>query len=428
MAARAAADELFAPKVRDLFWDDAGHWIPSDYKVMYGGRGGLKSWGFARAAVILATQRRIRFACAREYQASIDESVHQTIETQIDDLGLHRYFRIGKQKIYSRAGSEFFFAGIKTDPAKFKSTEGIDVLWIEEGEKVSKPSWNIVAPTIRKHDSEIWCGFNPDLPTDETSQRFIERPIPGARILETSWRDNPWLGEKFHNERRWLEATDPDAAAHVYGGGYRKNSKSQILAGKWIVEAFQPGKDWNGPYQGADWGFSQDPTTLVRMWIHGRKLYIEHEAWQIGCETIDLPAFFDRCVPNARAHVTRADNARPETVSHMQRHGYPRMESVEKWSGSVEDGVTFLRQFEQIVIHPRCEHTQQEAVLYSYKVDKITGDVLADIVDKHNHCWDAVRYALQPMIRNPNTGFLVFAQQEVERMNERKQAEKEQMK
>jgi len=421
-------DEVLAPKVRDLFFDGAGNWIPSDYKVMYGGRAGLKSWGFARVAVLLAASRRIRVACAREYQTSIRESVHETLCTQIEALGLGRYFDIGISRItVPHTGSEFFFAGIRTDPAKFKSTEGIDILWVDEGESVTEDSWQKIEPTIRTRGSEIWCSFNPDLEGDATSKRFIVDPVPNARIVETNWRDNPWLPEKLDLQRQYLARVDPDAYQHVWEGKFRKNSKSQILANKYAIEAFEPVlkpkageklpdgvKPWDGPYFGADWGFSQDPTTLVKLWIHERTLYVEHEAYAIGCDIDATPKLFDD-VPGAREHTIRADSARPETISYLQRHGYPSTVGVEKWKGSVEDGIAHLRQYERIVIHPRCPHAAEEARLYSYKVDARSGDVLPEVVDQHNHIIDAMRYALAPLIRNVNTGMLLFMQQEAER-------------
>jgi phage terminase large subunit len=413
---------ILAPKVRDLFFDSGGNWISSDYKVMRGGRGGLKTWGFARVAIALAACRKVRIACAREYQTSIQESVHQTLSSQIDALGLRAYFRIQKTAIHGYNGSYFFFAGIKTEPRKFKSTEDIDVLWIEEGESVTKASWEMIDPTIRTGSSEIWCGFNPDLKSDETSQRFIEKPIPSARIIETNWRDNPWLSDRLRRQKDYLASVDIDAYNHVWEGGYRENSAAQILAKKYTVEAFEaPPTGWDGPYLGADWGFAVDPSTLVKTWVHDRKLFIEHEAYGVGVDTHKMADLFDR-VPRARDYQIRADNARPETISYMQQHGFPRMVGVDKWSGSVEDGIAFLRQFEQIVIHPRCEHTIEEAKLYSYKTDKNSGDVLPDIVDKHNHIWDAVRYALSPLIKRTGFGFIDFANAEVARMEAEKKA------
>jgi phage terminase large subunit len=419
------ANQILAPKVRDLFFDADGDYIPSDYKVMHGGRGGLKTWGFARVAILLAAKRKLRIACAREYQTSILESVHQTLSSQIELLGLSQYFRVQKNSIRGYNGSYFFFAGIKTEPAKFKSTEDIDILWIEEGESVTEDSWEKIDPTIRTGGSEIWCGFNPDLQTDPTSQRFIEKPIPQARIVPTNWRDNPWLSDRLKRQKDYLASVDMDAYNHVWEGAYRENSAAQILAKKYTVEAFEaPVTGWDGPYLGADWGFAVDPSTLVKTWVHDRKLFIEYEAYGIGVDTNRIADLFDR-VPRARDYVIRADNARPETISYMQQHGYPRMVGVDKWSGSVEDGIGFLRQFEKIVIHPRCEKAIEEAKHYSYKTDKKTGDVLPEIVDKHNHIWDAVRYALCPLIKRTGFGFIDFANAEMTRMEAEKKAREE---
>jgi phage terminase large subunit len=136
----------------------------------------------------------------------------------------------------------------------------------------------------------------------------------------------------------------------------------------------------------------------VRCWIGGRTLYVSHEFWGVGVDIDLLPARFDT-IPGARDYVTRADSARPETISYLQRHGYSRVEAAHKWAGSVEDGIAFLRQFEEIVIHPRCEHAAQEARLWSYKVDPLTEDVLPDLKAGNEHTWDAVRYALGPLMR-----------------------------
>jgi phage terminase large subunit len=411
MADQAAnQNEILAPKVKDLFFDERGNWITSRYKVMKGGRGSLKTWGFGRVAVLLAASRKVRVLCAREYQNSIAESVHQTLETQIEALGLDRYFDINKTNIeVPHTGAEFIFAGLKSNPRSLKSKEGIDIVWIEEAESISKESWKNLTPTIRRGGSEIWAGYNPNLPTDPTSVMFGQDeghpPPPRSRIITVNWRDNPWLSQELIEEKDYLAAVDPDAYQWIWEGKYRKNGAAQILKGKYTIEAFEPGKDWEGPFYGADWGFSQDPTTLVRLWIHQRKLYIEFEAYKVGCDIDQTPVLFD-AVPGAREATIRADSARPETISYMQRHGYSGMTSVEKWEGSVEDGIAFLRQFEQIVIHQRCKHAADEALLYSFKVDKLTGDVLTDIVDKHNHIIDAIRYALQPMIRHVGTGLL----------------------
>jgi phage terminase large subunit len=407
---------------------------PARYRVPYGGRGGAKSWGIARGLIARSLERPTRVLCARELQGSIRESVHRLLSDQIEQLGLLPWFEIQQTVILGANNSEFIFEGVRSNPTKIKSMEGIDIAWLEEGEKVSDYSWSVLIPTVRKPGSEIWCSFNPDQEDDPTYVRFVKKPPPDSLIERMSWLDNPWFPAELERERAYLERVDPDAHAWIWRGECRAATDAQIFHGKFVVEEFEPSvqtpaqsapdapKPWSGPYLGADWGFSQDPTVLIKAWIQGRTLYIEHEAYGIGVDIDKTPALFDR-VPGTRTVVIRADNARPETVRYMQQNGYPRTMSVEKWKGSVEDGIAFVRQFERVVIHPRCVHTLEEFRLYSYKVDRLSGDVLPDVVDAHNHVIDALRYALQPLIRAPNTGFLIFMQQEVDAMNARKAAE-----
>ena len=372
------------------------------YKVAYGGRGGAKSWSIARSLIILGASTRKRVLCAREIQNSIKESVHKLLTDQIDALGLNHLFTVTDTKISSKAGTEFIFSGIRSNITKIKSMEGIDICWIEEAETVSKASWEVLIPTIRKPHSEIWVSFNPNEATDPTYERFITHTPPNTLLVPINWHDNPWFPESLRKEKDYLYAVDPEAAAHIWGGQCRKSSHAQVLRGKYTVESFDPASDWDGPYFGTDWGFSSDPTTLVKCWIQANTLYIEQERYGLGIETDHLPTFF-RGIPEAVDYAIRADNARPEIISYMQRMGFPKMVAVDKWKGSIEDGISKLRSFERIVIHPQCKHTTEEARLWSYKTDALTGDVLPDLIDKHNHCWDAIRYALAPWIKGAPT-------------------------
>jgi len=425
----------FPPKLQFLF-------KPKRYKVAYGGRGSAKSWNFARALIIKAYQYRIRVLCGREFQNSIKESVHHLLESQIELLGLTKFFHVTDATITGHLGSEFIFTGLHNNATKIKSMEAVNIAWLEEAEKISERSWEILIPTMRAtipypdggvYDSEIWVTYNPDSEKDATHKRFVTRPPPEseATIIKMSWRDNPWFPESLRKEKDYLASVDPAAYEHVWEGECRTNSDAQILRGKYVIEEFVPGNDWDGPYQGADWGFSVDPTVLIRCWIKDKKLYIEYEAYGHRVDINDTPALFDH-IPNARRYRTRADSARPETISYVQNHGYPEVVAVVKWDGSVEDGIGFLRQFEQIVIHPRCEHTIEEARLYSFKIDRLTNDVTRDIEDKHNHCMDALRYALEPIIRSAGQGmYLYMMEQNKKRENEiaavNKHAEKSQV-
>jgi phage terminase large subunit len=389
-----------------------GLFKPKRYKVLWGGRGGAKSWGVAKTLLMMAAHTKLRILCARELQVSISESVHKLLADQIaNEPWLRARYEVQKTTIICTAtGSEFFFVGIKNNVTKIKSFEGADICWAEEAEKVSNHSWQVLIPTIRKPGSEIWVTFNPDLETDPTSVRFLLNAPPGAWVQKIGHEDNPWLPKELREEMEYLYKIDPEAAAHVWGGGFRTNSEAQIFRGKYRVEAFTPEPDWDGPYYGADWGFSVDPTALVQLFIHDNTLYIYNEAYGHHVDIDDTPELFDG-IPGARKAKIRADSARPETISYMNRHGYGGVTGASKWQGSVEDGIAFLRSFKAIVIHPRCKHAQEEARLYSFKVDRLTKDVTTDIEDKHNHIWDAVRYALEPLIKQSTLGMLNYLKQ-----------------
>jgi phage terminase large subunit len=333
--------------------------------------------------------------CAREYQNSIQESVHWLLTDQIGRLGYEADFLIQQQTIRGINGSEFIFKGLKNNPHALKSLEGIDVCWVEEAEKLSQQSWQILIPTIRKEGSEIWVSFNPDLETDPTSQMFIVNPMPMAQIVRIDWQDNPDFPQDLRKHMEYLAEVDVDAYNHVYGGEFRQHSEAQVLRGKWGIEYFEPQPEWDGPYHGSDLGFAQDPTTLMRCWIYERNLYVQELVYRIGLELDAMPDAFKP----AGNYLIRMDNSRPETVSYLRRQGL-NVTACAKGKGSVEDGIAFLRSFERIIIHPESRHTQEEARLYSYKVDRLSGDVLPVIVDAHNNTWDGVRYALEPVMKN----------------------------
>jgi len=366
-------------------------------KVYYGGRGSAKSRSFARALLTIAINRSIRVLCTRELQNSIKDSVHRLLQDEIERLGYTAFFDVTENEIRSHTGSLFIFKGLRYNTSAIRSLEGIDICWVEEAEKVSDDSWKALIPTIRNPGSEIWVSFNPDEETDPTYQRFVANPREDSIVVKVNYNDNPFFPIELRREMEFDRRVDPEGAAHVWDGMFRKRSKAAIFNGKWRVDVFEMPPNASGPYYGGDWGFSQDPTVLIKMFIVERKLYIEHEAYGVGVELDDTPTLFDK-VPGARESKIIADSARPETISHVKNRGYSKIVGCAKWPGCVEDGITFLRSFEEIVIHERCKHVIQEAILYSYKLDKLTKEPTNDIVDKHNHCWDSVRYGLEKLI------------------------------
>jgi len=366
------------------------------YRVAYGGRGSAKSWNYARALLLHGTQTPLRILCAREYQVSIQDSVHQLLSDQVSAMSLDGFYAVQKNAITGMNGTDFLFKGLRRNIREIKSTEGIDICWVEEAEAVSDQSWRILIPTVRKPGSEIWVSFNPALASDPTYRRFVQDPPSRSIVRFVSWKDNPWLPEVLQNEAEELRRKDPEAHAHVWGGEPWQRSDAQVLAGKWTVEDFEPLESWDGPYFGGDWGFALDPTVLVKVWIADSRLYLEYDngAPQMTLDDIEREW---RKVPDAGKYVIRADSARPETINEMASRGW-RIEGVKKWPGSVEDGIEHLRSYEKIVIHPRCRRAREEARLWSYKTDPRTDDVLPKLKDGFEHVWDAVRYALAPII------------------------------
>lgn len=377
---------------------------PSRYKVAYGGRGSAKSWSFARALVAAAYTRKVRILCVREYQSSIADSVLRLLADQIEALGLLPWFDVQTATITCKlTGSEFIFKGLRRSVQEIKSTEGVDICWVEEAQSVSADSWQVLIPTIRKDGSEIWVSFNPNEQGDPTYQRFVVNPNPAARVVKTGWEDNPQFPPELDAERRYMLATDADAYEWIWGGAVRTVSEAIVFKGRVTVEAFETPETARF-FHGADWGFAVDPSALVRCYIEEDVLYVDQEAYGVGVELDHLPAMFDR-VSSTKSWPIKADSSRPETISYVRRQGYA-IAAAAKWPGSVEDGIAHLKGFKRIVVHERCVHTAQEFRLYAYKQDAKTGDVLPHIIDRHNHCIDALRYSLDGYIKGRGTGNL----------------------
>lgn len=220
---------------------------PARYKVAYGGRGGAKSWGMARALVILGRQKTLRVLCAREIQKSIAESVHQLLVDSIKELGLEWFYEVTNSEIRGQNGTQIIFAGLRHNVDNIKSKEGVDICWVEEASNVSSQSWNKLIPTIRKDGSEIWISFNPELDTDETYKRFVLNPPPGAIVVKMNWSDNPWFPETLRAEKDHLKETDPDAYLNVYEGHCKVVLDGAILA-KEIRAATEQGRITRVPY------------------------------------------------------------------------------------------------------------------------------------------------------------------------------------
>jgi phage terminase large subunit len=232
----------FPAKLKCLFVPEK-----SRYRILYGGRGGSKSWNIARALLLKGCEQTIRVLCAREFQTSIKDSVHKLLSDQIYNLGLEAHYEITQTTIRGINGTEFIFVGVKNNTNNVKSIEGIDICWVEEAQSVSPNSWNVLVPTIRKADSEIWISFNPELPTDETWKRFVLNPPENSVVQKINWNDNPWFPEVLDLERRSLQARDLEAYNNVWEGIPRQTVDGAIFA-KELTMAELQGRICNVPY------------------------------------------------------------------------------------------------------------------------------------------------------------------------------------
>ena len=217
------------------------------YRIFYGGRGGAKSWCFARALLAKGTKQPMRILCAREFQTSIKDSVHKLLSDQIYELNMESFYEITQTTIRGINGTEFIFAGIKNNTNNIKSIEGIDIAWVEEAQSVSANSWNVLIPTIRKQDSEIWVSFNPELPTDETWKRFVESPPESSVVVKVNWNDNPWFPETLNLERLSLKGRDLSAYNNVWEGATR-NTVDGAIFGKEMEQAELENRITTVPY------------------------------------------------------------------------------------------------------------------------------------------------------------------------------------
>lgn len=382
------------------------------FKVYWGGRGSGKSWAIAEALVRIAARHAVRILCVREYQNSIKDSSHKILKDTIDRLGLNAFFHVTVEGIKSRAGAEFIFKGLHGNDESIKSTEGIDICWVEEAQSVSDASWRTLIPTIRATvngaDSEIWVSYNLLDEDSPTHQRFVMSKAAQNELRycvhKVNFDCNPFFeSSPLYQEMLDDRENDYHMYEHIWLGMPLVIDDSIILSGKYCVEDF-PDDLWKksetGLHYGADFGYALDPSTLIRSFImpgsreSKKKLYIDHEAYATGVELDEYDEFYQG-VPGSKSAPVWADSSLPATISHIRRTWGYTIDGAEKWPGSVDDGIKFLRGFEQIVIHDRCKKTAAEARLWRYKVDRLTKEVITPAVpiDKHNHAWDAVRYS-----------------------------------
>lgn len=384
---------------------------PRRYKGAKGGRGSGKSHFFAEMLVeshILNPD--CNSVCIREIQKSLKFSAKKLIEDKIRAMGVSDMFDITLTEIRNKNGNGIIiFQGMQDHTAdSIKSLEGFDIAWAEESQSISRRSIELLLPTIRKPSSEIWFSWNPYLDTDPVETMINWNKDEDSVCVHVNYLDNPFIDEILIKEAERHKRNKPDSFDHVWLGQYATKSDSQIFKDKYEIKDFEIDKSFGIPLFGIDFGFANDATTGVKVYIKNDILYIYEEAYKVGLELDDTAMFLKSQISEIDKYTIEADSARPESISYLKRNGLPFIKSVKKWAGSVLDGIEFIKSFDKVIIHTRCENTISEFRLYSYKIDKRTDNILPDVQDSNNHIIDAIRYALEPIMKRSNIDYNIL--------------------
>ena len=369
-----------------------------DAIVMYGGRGGAKSAALTALGILESYIDDGVILCCREIQKSINDSIYGSIVGFIDEKKLTDDFKILNNEITNlKTGAKFIFAGLKHNITNIKSIHKLRVVLVDEAENVSQESWDYLRPTPRYGNTRIYVVFNPRFESDPTYQEFVKKSDATTLAIKIGWQDNPWFPASLDRQRKRDAKGDAGRYAWIWDGEFLQISEASIYAKKIVSENFEIDKTFGEPLIGIDWGFSNDPTAVVECYIKNNTLYIYNAAEKIGLELDDTANWLTKHVPNIRRYASRADNARPETISKVRRDGVALIKPCKKWKGCVEDGIAHIQSYDAIVIHPQADSARAELVAYSFKKDR-HDEITATPLDQDNHIADAMRYALEPYI------------------------------
>ena len=377
---------------------------PARYKVAHGGRGSGKSWAFARALILMSAKKPLRILCGREVQKSIKDSVHRLLNDQIQALGLGASFEVLESEIRGKNGSLFLFAGLSQHTVEsIKSFEGVDICWLEEAQVITKRSYDVLLPTIRKDGSEVWLSLNPDMDTDETYQRFVSNPPASALVEQVNWRDNPWFPAVLEAERQETLRRDPENYDNIWEGKPKRVAEGAIYALE-LDAAYSDNRVRQVPY---------DPLLSV------------HLVWDLGWNDCMTVGFFQRSGSEMRCIDYIEDSFRTLDwyVAEVERRPYrigtyfiphdgrardfktgKSTEEILQAMGktvevlpaaSIEEGIKAARMlfprmyFDADKTSPLLEHLKR----YKRTIHLKTNEPGAPLHDEHSHGADMFRYA-----------------------------------
>lgn len=390
-----------AEKLQPLF-------SPRRYKVMHGGRGGGKSWAVAAVLLAMAADRPLRVLCAREIQRSMKDSVHRLLKDTISRLGLEAFFEVLDFEIRGINGSLFLFSGLQSHTVDtIKSFEGVDIVWVEEAHGVSKKSWDVLIPTIRKEGSEIWLTLNPDMETDETYQRFIATPSPDTWVCQINWRDNPWFPVVLEDERQKAKRSMlKDDYEHIWEGKARKVAAGAIYRHE-VEHLYADGRACRVPYDPRlpvhtvwDLGWNDAMTiTMVQVGPQDVRVidYLEDSHHTYDWYVAQLEKRPYRWGIDYLPHDGKTKNPQTGKNAEMLLRELGRRQVVCLAALDVEEGIKAAR-----MLFPRCYFDAAKTARlleclkrYQRHVSTKTGEAMGPLHDQYSHGADNFRYIAQ---------------------------------
>ena len=396
-------------KLRPLF-------EPARYKVLYGGRGSSKSWSVARALLIIGAKQPTRVLCARETQKSIQESVHRLLKDQIELMGLQSFYEVQETRIIGKNGTDFAFAGIRQQGVtNLKSFEGVDICWVEEAQVVTRKSWDVLIPTIRKPGSEIWITFNPELDTDETYERFVLTPPDGAVVLEVNYSDNPWFPDELDKERQAWKKRDPVGYETVWEGKCRPAVEGAIYAKE--IDTLQREKRLrNVPYDpllkvhtvwDLGWNDAMSIIFVQRQASEVRVIdYIEDSHRTLDSYVADIKDRRWNWGTDWLPHDGRSKNIQTGKSAEEILRALGRTVQITP-NLDIESGIKAARMmFPRCYIdEPKCKPLINALKRYKRQVNQVTNEPGAPLHDENSHGADAFRYLAVVVDRLSNDSF-----------------------
>lgn len=381
---------------------------PKRFKVFYGGRGGGKSWAVARALLIQAAQSPLRVLCTREVQKSIKDSVHRLLSDQVAAMGLGDFYEVLETEIRGKNGSVFLFAGLLQHTIdSIKSFEGVDRVWVEEAHSVSKKSWDVLVPTIRREGSEIWATFNPQLDTDEVFARFVKQERPDCLAVKVNYSENPWFPAVLEAERLHAKATKKEAEyRHIWEGDCLPAVEGAIYFDE-VAQAEADGRICPVPYDPLlkvhtvwDLGWNDSTSIILAQrsassirvidYIEGSHRTLADYAQQL--DGMKLNWGIDWLPHDAYAKDVKTGKSAVEILRALGRNVPVTRDQIPELG--VEDGIRVAR-----LVFPRIyfdKNKTQRLVeclkRYRRHVNQTTNEPGAPLHDEHSHGADAFRY------------------------------------